>query len=133
MKFFVTTVLLLLSVAAFGQQNKQEEEANKQYQESIQDEIHHLEISLKLDDWQVFYLDSIMVHDYNAMRDELMELQKAKVGNNDIYYDVQDKWNEQIYNSLHKVFDDAQWQKYLKQGAQKAKKDRDKRLAKKNK
>lgn len=133
MKFFVTTALLLLSVAAFGQQNKQEEEANKQYQESIQDEIHHLEISLKLDDWQVFYLDSIMVHDYNAMRDELMELQKAKVGNNDIYYDVQDKWNEQIYNSLHKVFDDAQWQKYLKQGAQKAKKDRDKRLAKKNK
>ena len=133
MKFFVTTALLLLSVVAFGQQNKQEEEANKQYQESIQDEIHHLEISLKLDDWQVFYLDSIMVHDYNAMRDELMELQKAKVGNNDIYYDVQDKWNEQIYNSLHKVFDDAQWQKYLKQGAQKAKKDRDKRLAKKNK
>ena len=133
MKFFATTVLLLLSLAAFGQQTKQEEEVEKQYQESIQKEVERLETNLKLEDWQVFYVDSILVHDYNEMRAELMELQKAKVGNNDIYYDVQDKWNEKIYVALKSIFDESQWQKYLKGGAQKAKKDRDKREAKRNK
>ena len=45
-------------------------------------------------------------------------------------WQVSDKWAEQIYNSLHKIMNEDQWSKYLKQGAARDKKTRDKRKAK---
>lgn len=129
MKFFATVALLALSLTAFAQQNDPEKEA-KEYQESINAEVERLENNLELEDWQVFYVDSILTHDYNQMRLELKELSDAKISNYDLYTEIQDKWVEKIYNSLNGVFDEAQWNKYLKMGALKAKKDRDKRAAK---
>ena len=38
---------------------------------------------------------------------------------------------EQMYQALRKVFDDKQWTKYLKSGAARDKKMRDKRMKKK--
>ena len=96
----------------------------------IQTEVTKLETSLDLETWQVFYVDSILTHDYQAMRDELMVKSAAKVSNTDIYVQIQDKWMEQIYNAFSKVFDEDQWAKYLKQGAAREKKARDKRAAK---
>ena len=96
----------------------------------IQTEVTKLETSLDLETWQVFYVDSILTHDYQAMRDELMVKSAAKVSNTDIYVQIQDKWMEQIYNAFSKVFDEDQWTKYLKQGAAREKKARDKRAAK---
>lgn len=132
MKFFATVALLTLSLAAFAQQNDPEKEA-KEYQESINAEVERLEHNLELEDWQVFYVDSILTYDYNQMRLELKELSDAKISNYDLYTEIQDKWVEKIYNSLNGVFDEAQWNKYLKMGALKAKKDRDKRAAKRKK
>ena len=43
---------------------------------------------------------------------------------------VQDKWMEQMYQSYKKVFTEEQWNKYLKAGAQRDKRNRDKREAK---
>lgn len=132
MKFFATVALLALSLAAFAQQNDPEKEA-KEFQESINAEVERLENNLELEDWQVFYVDSILTYDYNQMRLELKELSDAKISNYDLYTEIQDKWVEKIYNSLNGVFDEAQWNKYLKMGALKAKKDRDKRAAKRKK
>ena len=132
MKFFATVALLALSLAAFAQQNDPEKEA-KEFQESINAEVERLENNLELEDWQVFYVDSILTYDYNQMRLELKELSDAKISNYDLYTEIQDKWVEKIYNSLNGVFDEAQWNKYMKMGALKAKKDRDKRAAKRKK
>ena len=110
----------------------EEKKAEKEFYESVEREIDRLANSLKLEDWQVFYVDSILTHDYEAMRDELKTLQAAKMSNQDTYTLVQDKWMEQIYNSLQKVFDEDQWAKYLKSGAAREKKARDKRAAKRN-
>lgn len=132
MKFFATVALLTLSLTAFAQQNDPEKEA-KEFQESINAEVERLENNLELEDWQVFYVDSILTYDYNQMRLELKELSDAKISNYDLYTEIQDKWVEKIYNSLNGVFDEAQWNKYLKMGALKAKKDRDKRAAKRKK
>lgn len=132
MKFFTTVALLALSLTAFAQQNDPEKEA-KEFQESINAEVERLENNLELEDWQVFYVDSILTYDYNQMRLELKELSDAKISNYDLYTEIQDKWVEKIYNSLNGVFDEAQWNKYLKTGALKAKKDRDKRAAKRKK
>lgn len=133
MKFFATVALLAFSLTAFAQQPDNSEKEAKEYQESINAEVERLEHNLELEDWQVFYADSILTHDYNQMRLELKELSDAKISNYDLYTEIQDKWVEKIYNSLNGVFDEAQWNKYLKMGALKAKKDRDKRAAKRKK
>lgn len=133
MKFFATVALLVLSLSAFAQQPNDPEKEAKEFQESINAEVERLENNLELEDWQVFYVDSILTYDYNQMRLELKELSDAKISNYDLYTEIQDKWVEKIYNSLNGVFDEAQWNKYLKMGALKAKKDRDKRAAKRKK
>ena len=91
-----------------------------------------MEEQLELEDWQVFYVDSILTHDYKAMQDEFAAMSAAKMTNSDLFYDVQDKWMEQIYQSLRKILDDKQWAMYEKTGAARDKKARDKRAAKKN-
>ena len=48
----------------------------------------------------------------------------------DIYQQIQDKWSEQMYLAIHKILNEQQWEKYLKQGAAREKKARDKRANK---
>ena len=130
-KFFGITALLLLPLWLGAQQQEPTEaEEIKQMREAIDRQIDNYTNLLELEDWQVFYLDSILTHDYEAMRLELKGLRDAKIGNVDAYTIAQDKWSEQIYNSLQKVFDENQWTKYLKTGASREKKARDKRAAK---
>lgn len=108
----------------------EEKKAEKEFYESIEREIDRLTNTLKLEDWQVFYVDSIMTHDYKAMQEELRALQAKKVSNTDMYYDIQYKWQDSIYEAFHKVFDEDQWAKYLKNGAARDKKNRDKKRGK---
>ncbi len=130
-KFFGITALLLLPLWVWAQQQPQsEEEEIKQLREAVDKTVESYENLLDLEDWQSFYVDSILTHDYDALRLELKALRNAKVANTDIYVQAQDKWAEQIYNSLQKVFNEEQWAKYLKSGAAREKKSRDKRAAK---
>ena len=132
MKIFLLAVVCLAfsSLTVFAQQNPPSpEEQEKKLAEFIQKEVDRWEMTLKLEDWQVFYVDSILNHDYRAMQDELDNLSSAKVSNTDIYIRTQDKWNEQIYQALSKVMNEAQWNKYLKMGAAREKKFRDKRIS----
>ena len=85
---------------------------------------------LDLEDWQVFYVDSTLKHDFPAMQAELMKLSEAKVANRDMYVQVQDRWMEQIDATYKKFFSEEQWAAYLKQGAAKAQKAREKRRLK---
>ena len=131
MKYFCFALALALSVPLMAQQQSPEDQ-EKKLRESIETMLEKYEQTLELEYWQVFYLDSIMTHDYGAMMKELESKSKAKVENSDIYIQVQDKWNEQMYNSFRKVLNEEQWNKYLKQGAARDKKSRDKRQEKKN-
>ena len=128
---FAVLAMFFSMGATFAQQQQMSpEEKEKKMDEFIQKEIEKLESNLKLEDWQVFYLDSILTHDYEAMRDELKLMQAAKMSTTDAYTRVQDKWEEQIYTAMEKVLDEKQWAKYLKTGAAREKKARDKRAAK---
>ncbi len=129
-KIFGITALLLLPLWAGAQEPMSEAEEIKQMREAIDKQVDNYSRLLNLDDWQIFYLDSILTHDYDAMRLELKSLRDTKVSNSEAYVRTQDKWSEQIYNSLEKVFDENQWAKYLKSGAARDKKSRDKRAAK---
>jgi hypothetical protein len=121
--------VLLCTFAAMAQENDPQKR-EKEFFENLDKQITQMTASLDLDDWQVFYVDSILTHDYQAMQQELTELQKKKVANTDIYNDVVYRWQDRIDDSLQKVFSDEQWSKYQKNGAARAKKARDKRRAK---
>ena len=132
MKYFVLVATLVLSISLNAQQTSPQDR-EKQLRESIDSSLEKYESTLELEYWQVFYLDSIMTHDYSAMMAELEEKSKAKVENTGIYQQVQDKWNEQMYNSFRKVLTEEQWAKYLKQVAAREKKARDKMFEKRKK
>lgn len=131
MKQFLTLALTLLMVTglqAFGQVPSPEEREKALF-ESIDKTIERQTDQMDLADWQIFRIDSMLVHDYKTMTAEMEELSKAKVSNYDIYTKAQDKWMEQIYNGYRQILNDEQWAKYLKQGAARDKKARDKRAA----
>lgn len=139
MKHFLSaTGAILLFAAAFSlplrAQNpiSPEEKAKqeKQMLEYIDKEVQRLSSLLKLEYWQEFYVDSTLNHNLHAMQAELEELQSAKVANSDIYIAVQDKWTQAIYDSYNRFFDEEQWKKYLKSGAAREQKARDKRRQK---
>ena len=125
----VCFLLALVCLPASAQSGQKKEDKEKKMDEFIQNQVSNLENSFKLETWQTFYVDSILNHDYRAMQDELDNLSSAKVSNTDIYIRTQDKWNEQIYQALSKVMNEAQWNKYLKMGAAREKKFRDKRIS----
>ena len=93
-------------------------------------EADRLQRVLDLEDWQTFYVDSTLKHDFPAMLAEYEELKNAKVANTSMYQAVQDKWLDQIDATYRRIFNDEQWAAYLKQGAGKAQKAREKRRLK---
>lgn len=141
MKFFgmkpmFLSIMLIISVFFATSSNlaAQSEQPEKQKEKTPEEmaaiEAERLESLLKLEDWQVFYVDSTLQHDYTALAEEIKQLQKSKVENYDLYIIVQDKWMEQIDKSYHKFFNESQWSAYLKSGAAKARKAREKRRQK---
>ena len=93
-------------------------------------EADRLQRTLDLEDWQVFYVDSTLKHDFSAIMAEYAKLQGSKVSNVSLYQSVKDKWMDQIDATYKKIFTEEQWKEYMKTGAGKAIKAREKRKAK---
>ena len=123
---FVAISLLFTVLPASAQQQEEQPDIYEQ----AEMEADRLQRVLDLEDWQLFYVDSTLKHDYPAMMAEYEELRKSKVANTSLYVAVQDKWMEQIDATYRKIFNEEQWAAYLKQGAAKAQKARAKRKAK---
>lgn len=118
-------VSMIFSVSVSAQQ----QEGPDVYQQA-EDEADRLQRALDLEDWQVFYVDSTLKHDLSAIMSEYEKLQSSKVSNISMYQAVQDKWMEQIDATYKRIFTEDQWKAYLKTGAGKAIKAREKRKAK---
>ena len=129
----VLTLLLFgfAVIAAYGQDmDKEAQKREKEFYDTIQELVDRQTAVLDLAPWQVFKLDSTLMHDYKAREVRLREIREAKVSNADIYQKVIDECEEDIYNSYSKFLSPEQWAKYLKRGAAREKKNRDKRMAK---
>lgn len=131
-KYFVSLLFILPCVCAKAQQPASDEEQEKKLYEMIQEQVTRYVDLLDLEYWQEFYVDSILTHDYKAMQEELMTLSKSKMSIQDAYIRVQDKWSEAMYRAMQAVFTEEQWQRYLKSGAARDKKARDKRESKRS-
>lgn len=121
-KTIIAALALAASLGLYAQEPQEPD-----FYELAEKETERLQRVVKLEDWQVFYVDSILVHDYMAMNEDLQKLQANKISNASIYQSVQDKWFDRIDDSFRRFFTDEQWARYLKQGAGKARKARDKR------
>lgn len=126
--YIILSMLIFSSVNAFAQE--QEEQKVQTPEEMAAKEADRLGELLKLEYWQVFYVDSTLQHDFTALQDEMNKLQSARVENYDLYMSVRDKWFEQIDNTYKKIFTPEQWAQYLKTGAAKNIKAREKRKEK---
>ncbi len=127
MKFAYTLILALLTASVLM---AQEEEKPKDVFQQAEEEADRLQRVLDLEDWQVFYVDSTLKHDLPAMMAEYEKLRSSKVSNTSLYVAVQDKWLDTIDASYKKIFSTQQWAAYLKSGAAKAQKARQKRREK---
>ena len=134
-RLIIIAFALLLPICATAQEQQamDPEKEKKEFQEFIEKTVTKYEELYKLEDWQCFYVDSILSHDYTALKEEMEALGKNKVSTASLYVDAQDKWMEQISNSLKSVFTPEQWAKYLKYGEARAQKERTKRRAKRAK
>lgn len=125
-KISTALVLLLLTVPSLAQDNQQK----PSQEELIQQEVERLERGLKLEYWQVFYVDSTLRHNSEQMAKEIEVMQRARMENPDLYYAVQDKWMSATQESYKKFFTQAQWKEYLAQGGEKIIREREKRQKK---
>ena len=121
----------VLMLAGYGTASAQQQEKQPDVYEQAEQEADRLQGLLDLEDWQVFYVDSTLKHDFPAMMADYEELRKATVANQSMYQDVHDKWMDQIDKTYMRIFTDEQWAKYLKNGAARAQKARAKRKEKK--
>ena len=121
---------LILTFASEANASAQQQEKAPDVFEQAEKEADRLANLLDLEDWQVFYVDSTLKHDFPAMMAAYEELQKSKVTNMDMYQSVQDKWMDQIDQTYKRIFSEEQWAAYLKSGAARAQKARAKRSGK---
>lgn len=129
MKFMQLAVAAaLFFLAGFNAAAQQEKPFDMQLH--AEEEADRLQKLLDLEDWQVFYVDSTLKHDLPAWMVETEKLQTAKVANSALYVAVSDKWMDQIDATYKRIFTPEQWAAYLKTGAGKAMKAREKRKAK---
>ena len=126
MKLFIVAVCLFFGSFALSAQEQKQPDIYQQ----AETEADRLQRLLELEDWQVFYVDSTLKHDWPAMIEEYEKLRTSKVANASMYQVVEDKWMEQIDNTYKKIFNPQQWAAYLKSGAGKMQKAREKRKAK---
>ena len=122
----------MLAMFAIVNVNAQEQQEQKQLtpEEMAAKEADRLADVLKLEYWQVFYVDSTLQHDFAAYQEDIKKLQMSRVDNYDLYTLTRDKWMEQIDRTYKKIFTPEQWAAYLKSGAAKEQKARERRRAK---
>lgn len=127
-----TLLLSLLMMAAtaaplLAQSNGQE--PPKTIPEIAAERADQLMRVLKLEDYQVFQVDSTLSHDLQAQQDEVKRMQKAGISNADFYTAVVDQWNNATDSTFQCIFTPDQWKRYLRSIYGKGKRQRDKRIA----
>lgn len=124
-KILTAAILAFATVQAVPAQEPQQPDINQ----IINNLLDNLTNSYKLDDVQVFYVDSILQYNYPAMMAEIEATRKTGASNSETFQALSDKWMAATDEALEKVFTEEQWRKYMKSSFGKEKGRRDKRMA----
>ena len=121
---FISLIFLFAGTDLRAQQNGGQE---LDVDEVAAKEAERLGELLEMEYWQIFYADSILRHDYGCLNQEILQMRKDRISQNELYQRVQDKWTEKADNALKKILTPEQWNKYLKDGAGRRIREREKR------
>lgn len=110
LKFFFCALLLSGAVTAKAQEQPQQ----KSPEEIAEIEIGHWEAILKLSQTQIFYVDSILNHNYKAMFEEIEKMKAMGMQSPDTFRTIQGKWVEKNVVAMKGVLDEQQYIGYLK-------------------
>ena len=124
-KILTAAILAFATVQAVPAQEPQQPDINQ----IINNLLDNLTNSYKLDDVQVFYVDSILQYNYPAMMAEIEATRKTGASNSETFQAVSDKWMAATDEALEKVFTEEQWRKYMKSSFGKEKGRRDNGMA----
>lgn len=116
---------LLLSTPAALAQEPQEPDLDK----IIATQLDNLTRTFKLDDVQVFFVDSILQYNFRAMNDEFEQTRRTGASNNETFQIISDKWMAATDEAFERFFTEEQWKKYMKSSYGKEKIRRDKRMS----
>jgi hypothetical protein len=116
---------LLLSTPAALAQEPQEPDLDK----IIATQLDNLTRTFKLDEVQVFFVDSILQYNFRAMNDEFEQTRRTGASNNETFQIISDKWMAATDEAFERFFTEEQWKKYMKSSYGKEKIRRDKRMS----
>lgn len=116
---------LLLSVPAARAQEPQQPDIDQ----IIANQIDNLTRTFKLDEVQVFFIDSILQYNYHAMNEAFEEARKTGASNSDTYQAISDQWMQATDEAFQRFFTEDQWKKYMKSSYGKEKQRREKRIS----
>ena len=116
---------LLLSTPAALAQEPQEPDLDK----IIATQLDNLTRTFKLDDVQVFFVDSILQYNFRAMNDEFEQTRRTGASTNETFQIISDKWMAATDEAFERFFTEEQWKKYMKSSYGKEKIRRDKRMS----
>jgi len=125
-------VSMILSLIPLRAQDEEEQggDPNMNPSAMAEKEVERLTDMLKLEDWQIFYIDSTLQYNYVKWFAELNQLQRSAATNMDLYLAVKDKWQVRNEEAYKKFFTEQQWKKYLKEGGESIIKERERRQQK---
>ena len=123
---FAATLLLCIPAA------QAQEPQQPNVDEIIAKQVDNLTRTFKLDEVQVFFVDSVLQYNYNAMNDAFVEAKKTGASNADTYQAISDQWMDATDQAFERIFTEEQWKKYMKSAYGKEKQRRDKRISERN-
>ena len=120
----LAAALLLSAPAAWAQEPQQPD-----IDQIIANQVDNLTRNFKLDEVQVFFIDSILQYNYRAMNEAFEEARKTGASNSETYQAISDEWMQATDEAFERFFTEDQWKKYMKSTYGKEKQRREKRMS----
>lgn len=113
MKFLLTAFIITLTTITLSAQQEQQEKP-KSPVEIAEAQADKLQTELKLNNKQLFQIDSVLQSNLTGVSAEFEKLKKGGVSTNDAYINVRDSWQLKTEEAFKKILTDEQYTKYLK-------------------
>ena len=113
MKHTIFCLLTLAALLAFNTANAQNQQQENPDEMAIK-MANRLETDLKLNSTQLFYVDSILRHNYTEMFADIDEARARGSQDQQTYKTISDKWMQKTFDAFKVVLDEQQYIRYLK-------------------
>jgi len=109
-KYIIAAIVLLITSNTIQAQNNKEVDF---YATAAAQTEKYIEF-YKLNEYQAFRVDTMLQNCYIDLDIKMKELQERGASTEDVYKNEMDKFMNRISEGFRSIFDDKQWQKYMK-------------------